>query len=152
MTDWAWGVDVSTKLVAIGAVASGHAPQWWSMKVPDAATLRGAQRLSSMRSTLMASMIPLPAPSAIVVEDPIIARYDFRLVSAMAVVYEALHARYRCPVLELRSGTWKKDVIGCGTAGKLHVMDYARALGYDGRIQDEADALVIAKAAQMRLP
>ena len=152
---WAWGIDVSTRRVAIGAT-DGSDVRWASTDI--APNVRGAYRLSLIRAateTLIhgfARPWATNRPSAIVVEDANIgAAANKPLIQAVGVVMEVCQSVCRCPVLELPIGTWKKEVIGFGNAQKDRIMSEAVSLGYEGDIQDEADAVCISFAAHSRL-
>lgn len=150
---WAWGVDVSTKLVAIAAYSPVEGFQWTSEGVPSG--LVGAERLAAVRSLtrgIADDFYPGRTPTAIVVEDVNVgAATNAPLAQAVAVVSEALFSFFGCPVLELPIGTWKADSIGNGAAKKPEVMAHAVSLGYAGDCQDEADAVCIAQACWTRV-
>ena len=49
-------------------------------------------------------------------------------------------------VLAIGPTEWKRVLLDNGAASKAQIMEWARAEGYEGRVQDEADALGIARA------
>ena len=146
--DWVWGVDVSTRRVAVGKFSSKKTVRWESRDIPQDA--RGAQRLARIRrATVDLCQQPVGLqPRLVLVEDANVgAAANKPLLQAVAVVFEAVFATLRCEVREVPVGTWKKATIGRGNAQKPEVMAFARGLGYTGDLQDEADALVIASMA-----
>lgn len=154
MTKWAWGVDVRTGLLAVGALSGDREARWWSLDTGEAGRAVGAARLSGIRGRWLDVLLDVPAdlrPTAVIVENPTIVRTDFRLLTLCGVVMEAIYTAYGCPVLELTVGEWKKEVVGKGNAGKPEVLERARMLGYRGDSQDEADALCMAQAALARI-
>lgn len=54
-------------------------------------------------------------------------------------------------IFELSPGEWKSHAVGNGGAKKPAVMAWAREHGYQGKVQDEADALGIACAGSRLL-
>ena len=148
--DWAWGVDVRTGLVAVGAVSSDGEVLAWSVDTGLVGRQQGAQRLAGVRELLIARLGLVEdefRPGAVVVENPLIVRPDFRLLTLVGVVMESFFAVLRCPVLELTSGEWKAEVCGHGHASKPVVLERARQIGYRGDLQDEADAVCMAVSA-----
>lgn len=151
----AWGVDVSTKRIAIASI--DHEDKVWSDSVDVPAGLTGARRLVAVRRTAhmagwRVGQLCAGGPSAILVEDPTFGgRTNPPLIQAVGVTLEALAFDYVCPVLEIPVGTWKKESVGRGNAQKGEVMEFALSLGADPKNQDEADAVGIAVAAMRRL-
>lgn len=156
MTQWAWGIDVSTRRVAIGAT-DGSDVRWASTDI--APNVRGAYRLSLIRAateTLIHGFARPWAefrPTGIVVEDANIgAAANKPLIQAVGVVMEVCQSVCRCPVLELPIGTWKKEVLGFGNAKKPDIERWFFDTAPDGEAnQDEMDALAISFAAHNRL-
>lgn len=151
---WAYGVDVSTRRIAIGMYSAGGGYRWASTEVP--AGLVGAERLCVIRDLTIDLAEDMAGddnpPTAVVVEDVNVgAATNAPLSQAVAVVSEALFSFFGCPVLELPIGTWKADSIGNGAAKKPEVMAHAVSLGYTGDCQDEADAVCIAQACWTRV-
>lgn len=152
---WAWGVDVSTKRVAIGAI--NPQGETHTVKADIDPELVGAVRLAALRRAARTAAwelgrITSSRPSAILVEDANVGVGTNKpLIQAVGVVLEALAYENTCPILEIPIGTWKKDSIGNGAAKKDRVMSHAVELGFRGDTQDEADALCIAEAALRRL-
>lgn len=168
--DWAWGVDVRTGFLAFAALSTAGELRTAGLDLSEEAKGRGAARLAATRQALLRGLpFGLPAPTAIVVENPTVARTDFRLLTLTGVVMEALASVFACPILELTSGQWKKEVVGCGNADKGQVMRHAvERLGYvpapvstaatrtqrdieDAPRQDKADAACVARAALNRV-
>lgn len=147
MKTWSLGVDVSTKLLAFGAVSSDGDCKWWALPVGGADT---AQRFRSAHRQIMGAGFPV-RPTCAIVEDPKVRTHCFALIGMAGVVMGALSARLDCPVMELQTTKWKKGVVGHGHASKDMVLVHARSLGYRGNSQDEADAVCIAAAGLRRL-
>lgn len=151
----AWGVDVSTKRVAIGAIDRTGAVHAVSRDVPQ--DRRGARRLVEVRRAAQAAGWHLSQdfgghPSAILVEDPTFGgRTNPPLIQAFGVVLEAMAFDYLCPVLEIPVGTWKREAVGRGNATKEECWGAAVAVGGRPANQDEADAICVAAAARGRL-
>jgi Holliday junction resolvasome RuvABC endonuclease subunit len=168
---WGWGVDVRTGALAFAALSTDGQLRTWPIDLSEASGLRGAARLTASRALILSHFgrRVAPTPTVIIVENPTIARTDFRLITLTGVVMEALASAYACPILELTSGQWKKEVIGHGHADKDMIMEHAeRRLGYtppafstartkklrdeaDKLRQDLADATCIARAALNRV-
>ena len=140
---WAWGVDVSTKRIAIAAAPlNGDNVITWHTDIEKGP--RDAQRLHVIR-TACHRHIALPRPSLIVVENPKTIRGGAVLIMVAGVVMEGLFGRYKVPTSDVPIPTWKKDVVGNGNASKEQISDHAfRVLGARPRNQDEADAACIA--------
>src|SRR4051794_3446525 len=93
--DWAWGIDVATDHVSIGALSMHTDCRAWSITIPDDS--RGAQRLRELRAALRTNLADIGAgghatghpawawPTAVVVEMPLVKIADFRLLGATAV-------------------------------------------------------------------
>lgn len=145
---WALGVDVSTKLLAFGAVSSEGDCKWWSLPVGGADT---AQRLTSAHRVIMGAAFAVPHPTVVVVEDPKVTAHCFALIAMAGVAMAALHARLGAPTMEIQVTKWKKEIVGHGHASKDQVFVHAVSLGYTGNLQDEADAVCIAAAGLRRL-
>lgn len=151
----AWGVDVSTRRIAIGAIDMTGAVHAVSRDVPQ--DRRGARRLVEVRRAAQTAGWHLSQdfggqPSAILVEDPTFGgRTNPPLIQAFGVVLEAMAFDYLCPVLEIPVGTWKREALGKGNASKDDIWAEAMRLGIEPANQDEADAICIAVAAQGRL-
>lgn len=151
----AWGVDVSTKRIAIGGVDGDDRIFSTSLDVDP--TLRGAQRLVAVRRAAQQagwrlSQMMAGQPRAILVEDPTFGgRSNPPLIQAFGVTLEAMAFDYVCPVLEIPVGTWKKEVLGKGNAMKDAIWTHAVQAGGHPANQDEADAICVALAARGRL-
>lgn len=153
MTVWGWGVDLSTTAISIAGLSDTGKARWITAEFASGEA--GARRLAYGRHATIEvahafGRNPFHRPSAIVVEDPRVGQVNMPLLTMFGVVLEAMYSATRAPVLEMGSSSWKAEVIGNGGAKKPRVMAEAIELGYTGSIQDEADALCIAKAALRR--
>lgn len=155
MSSWAWGVDVSTTRVAVGAVRADGAWSAWHEDVFERGERADGRRLSFLRAVAvtMAQRTPLNArPELILIEDPANRHHSFHLLASAGVVLEAFHSVFRRPVVPVPVPVWKKAVLGRGNARKGDVAARAQQLGLPAdRPQDEADALCIALCALGRL-
>lgn len=154
MSDYFWGVDVSTRAVSIA----------WAGLVSGVSTIefpvspgKDARRLSIIRERVLlhADAIAADTPPVFVWVEQASGRFNApSLVYAVGVVQEAIYSAlvglYDNPVQveTVPSGTWKKVALGFGNAEKDEVFHWARKSGYMGTSQDEADALAIAEAAR----
>jgi Holliday junction resolvasome RuvABC endonuclease subunit len=150
-----WGVDPSTLRVAIGWAGPRRGVETKSFP-----RLRDGERLEAIHDLTRAFVIQLledaPAPGVVLVEQP--AAYGRQvepaLYYAVGVVQAAVCAQLRVSlgrgvvVETVPVGVWKKHGVGSGAAKKPDVLRWARLNGYEGLLQDEADALAIAEAAR----
>lgn len=152
---WAWGVDVSTTRIAIGAIADDGA--WWTMHrdIEEKGARADGVRLAALWSLTRAMASEQPPhlrPDVVIVENPMTRHNHFYLVASAGVAIHALHSTLYRPVLELGIQKWKKEVVGNGNASKEAITAFAAEVGYLGSVQDEADALCIAHAGLTRFP
>lgn len=116
----------------------------------------------SVDGSILGAGVPpvLYAPPAVVVVEQVsvyMKRVNPVVYEASGVVLAALYGALRTlwahpvAVVEFTSAEWKKAAVGAGHAKKEDVMVCARELGYDGAVQDEADAWTIAEAARRRV-
>jgi hypothetical protein len=156
-----WGVDVSTRHVAIASIWPLFAvePEELVREVRLSAVernLEGGQRLTAIRSAAIsaAECIRGCLPGLIVVEQPSGKTPNPSLSYAVGVVMEALHNMTRARVETCSSSAWKKTACGHGGLRKpkdstpYPVLVWAQANGYDGENWDAADAWAIAEAAR----
>lgn len=73
------------------------------------------------------------------------------LVMASGIIEAATHAVLaelgsEAAIFELSTAEWKAHAVGRGHAQKSEVLRWAQENGYEGEVQDEADALAIACA------
>lgn len=154
-----WGVDPSTLRVAVGVVkpytAAGDRLVWDTLSLEQRD--RGARRLRWAHRELVpwfgvwADEHP---PQFVLVEQPfgkhVHPESYFMVGVVLAAVAEAVGDRV--PVGTCSPPEWKKLALGAGRGGadKEQVLVWARAAGYTGGLQDEADAVAIATAAGVR--
>lgn len=153
-------MDPSTRRCSI-AVA-GRDPRACTVSFdPD---LRGGERLSHIRVgvvRLARHMLERGVPRLVLVEQPFagggksknrVAPASYYAVSAVMVgLYEALHRYGPVPVETIGVTSWKLASLGNGAADKAAIFRWAREHGYEGKLQDEADAWGIARAAELQL-
>lgn len=84
-----------------------------------------------------------------VVERPSTVHGGASLFASYGVLIEAARSSLACPVIVLGTGEWKRHACGNGAAKKPDVMAMAVGLGYEGGLQDVADALGCAVAARV---
>lgn len=87
-------------------------------------------------------------PSAIMVEQPSGRFVNLSLSYATGVILRAAEIYLPTLVVTTPSPQWKKTIGLKGNAGKPETMAYAQRFGYEGDIEDEADAICIARACQ----
>lgn len=154
MTDWVWGVDVSTKAIAIACV-HGNRHELRTLTIAAGAK-NPPRRAMVAHDTIQtwATSIATTCPPIIVFIELPTGRYPKPELMAMygvvrMAIYRALHRLYPHPVTirTITVGDWKKTAIGHGNAGKQHVADWAvYTMGAAPKSQDECDALGIAVA------
>lgn len=158
-----WGVDPSTKRVAIACVTS-DTKRVASCSFPD---LTGGARLAAIWNGTREFVISLlergwPAPGLVWVEQPSGKTTNPQLSYAVGVIQAAVCDATACPLETIESSSWKKTACGRGNIYKptrkqlgrtpafadYGVAVWAQSNGYRGNSWDEADALGIAVAAQ----
>jgi hypothetical protein len=162
-----WGVDPSTKRVAIAGCAinfDGGVDRW--VKTESFPPLEGAGRLSAIYELTRAKVASLaaccPWPGIVIVEHPGGAQRNWPLFHAIGVTILAVHDGLRLvtgtsvQIEGMPPDRWKK--IACGRGGiwkpkpgdgrEYGVLTWARENGYTGSSWDEADAMGIAEAAR----
>ena len=152
---WTWGCDVRAGVAAFGALHTDGRCMTWSASIGEQSPLRGAQRLVCYRDQLdaMCARRAYPLPTVIVIEIPQMrGASQVVLMTHVGVTMEWLQSNFPCPQLELKSAQWKLNAGIGGGADKAAIMRRAVELGLDTQprptLQDEADALVMALAAQ----
>jgi hypothetical protein len=164
-TAW-WGVDPSTKRVAIASVWGGpaHCQRWAAMA--SFPTVEGAPRLSVIyemtREKVRALADQLPWPGLVLVEQPGGSQRNWPLFYAVGVTIMAVHDGLReatgtaVKIETMVPDRWKKLACGRGHIYKpkktetheYGVLTWARENGYAGSSWDEADAMGLAEAAR----
>lgn len=159
-TAW-WGVDTSTKRIAIGCVEAEGLRTGRVLSVPG---LEGARRLEAIRLAtveLCDELAPGPwRPGVIVVEEPagFGKRPNPELAYAVGAVLCGLAGALPGTCVQfVASSKWKLEVCGYGAIKKpkptdreaYAVLEWARDAGYTGSSWDEADAWAIAEYARL---
>ncbi len=154
---WVWGVDVAVARLDFSFIDENGAFQVNHLVVDPA--LKGAARLAALFNSTydFAGNVARCFPPLIVyVEQPTGAHsnpaLDHATGVARASIYRALSGVFKYPVsVELVAvSSWKKLVLGSGSADKAQVAEWAAELGYSG-VQDGADALGIGACAALEL-
>lgn len=170
-TSW-WGVDSSTRCVAIGVATAG---QIVVENEPFPKT-PAMQRLSIIYETsrvLAARLATAYPPGLVFVEQPsgsgqqVNHELEFAVGCSIAGIYDGVRAAGMVPAMELIVASfWKKAACGNGAIKKTMkvegkrwpqplpleeypVMQWARLNGYDGDSWDSADAMAMAHAARV---
>jgi hypothetical protein len=164
-----WGVDPSSRRVAIGGVdRQGDRLHRWVQTFPFA-KVDGAQRLSEIytvtRRSTAETAAEHPAPGVVWVEQPSGANLKLPLYYAvgvmMAAIWDGLYEATGRPVhIETPAPAhWKLVAAGRGNIYKpksgdpseYGVLTWARLNGYQGSSWDEADAWGLAEAARREI-
>jgi Holliday junction resolvasome RuvABC endonuclease subunit len=143
------GLDVSTRRIAIAAVTD----EVRRVQVVELdARERGARRYMQARAAVRAAIEHKFRDATVFgVEVPFTPHQNQALMGLAAVSLEAVQAAMPyAVVLDLNTGTWKKDTVGHGNATKDQVAAWALGLGYDGDDQDVCDAIGVAVCARER--
>jgi Holliday junction resolvasome RuvABC endonuclease subunit len=149
-----WGIDPSTQRVSIAWVTDGGERGVQTRSFDP--LLRDGERLWHIYAETwdLCKQIHASRPARFVwVEQPFAFGKPVPPVSYMAMGAIMIAARRvtAAPVEPCAPpGRWKKLALGpgYGNAKKEQIMVWARERGYDGNLQDEADALGIAVAAR----
>ena len=156
--EYCWGVDPSTKRVAIAA--AGSRPTVRTIEVPS--TLRTGARLDWILGAtygLARELAEQCPPLYVWIEQPAAfgrqpePELYYAVGVVQAAIYSALRDIWPHPV-EVRTipiGTWKKNSVGKGNATKEDVLWWSIDHGYTGTSEDEADAWAIAHAGRVLL-
>lgn len=142
----ALGIDLSVRKLAIGGLRDDGTLTHHAFALD--ASLRGADRLVSLRRIAVAGLAPYASQAHVVLVEDV---WRGELQRMAAVVEEA--AKSTIPgamVICLRPSQWKVWAIGHGDATKDALMAHAHRRGYDGDDQDIADALCMASGASER--
>src|SRR3954453_3939708 len=139
------GIDVSSKRLAIAGIRDAGGIVTKALELDPKA--RGARRLVGARTVAHAALGGHANEAAVIaVEAPIAHGANNNVLLGIAyVVMEA--AQSACPgavVMDVVPPTWRKAVLGKGNATKIHALDYADQLGYQGVDDDVAEALCVA--------
>jgi hypothetical protein len=163
-----WGVDPSTRRVAVASVsraADGSLVRWAASQPFRAA--EGPERLAAIHAMTRQFVWALmqggaPAPGLVLVEQPGGEHRNYELFYAVGTLAAALHASLencygsKVQIEFVVPSWWKKRAVGRGNIykPKAHsgepygVLTWARQNGYAGSSWDEADAWGIAEAAR----
>ena len=154
-----WGVDPSTKRVAIGVIDRTGARTGLIRSLP---TLEGAERLEAIRQAtgeLARTLLDAAfLPGVVLVEQPSGKHVNPELSYAVGAVLCGIAGAVPGVRVELvASSKWKLAVCGYGAIAKpkpsskdpYAVLEWAREAGYTGSSWDEADAWAIAAYAQL---
>lgn len=151
MDEWLWGVDPSTRRVAIGWVGADQ-----GAAVRDFEVKRGAARLAHIYQATHDFALELAAerpPLAVWVEQASGARPNLPLMYAVGVIQAAIFAALRplqafpLSVDTIPSSTWKKQATGFGRRTPEEYLAWANQNGYAGDDFDCAAAFGVATAA-----
>ncbi len=156
LEDVVWGIDPSTKRIAL-AIVGPNADGNGSVRSTHVLELRqtgGAQRLADAHegmSAFFTEQSAPEAPKAVVVEQPFAGGRNVHPQSyfMVGVTLAALAGAIPTAEVELKDpGSWKRLAMGQGRgqAKKEEIMTWAWSIGYDGDDQDEADAVGIGTA------
>jgi Holliday junction resolvasome RuvABC endonuclease subunit len=141
-----WGVDPGFRRVSIASLVPGRF-KVRSATVPDKLpTVETLSELYAVTLELGRELMSYGQPRSIIVEQPSGRFIKPALYYATGVIVLAL-ADFGF-VDTLPPTSWKKAAFGNGALKKPELMERAKALGYTGVSQDEADALGIARAGQ----
>lgn len=141
------GVDVSTRRLAFAAVTD----EVRRIQVVELDNReRGARRLMQARAAVRACVEHKFRDATVFgVEVPFTPHQNQALMGIAAVTLEAVQAAMPyAAVLDLNTGTWKRDAVGFGNASKEQVARWATGLGYEGGDQDVCDAIGVAVCAR----
>lgn len=135
---WVWGVDVSTKRIAIAC----HGPDSTVRLREYGAKLRTGARLSEIYAAVVVlarDIAEARPPLFVWVEQP--AAYGrmpepqlmYAVGVAQAAIYAALEQRHEHPteVRTIAVAEWKKRAVGHGNAKKYQVLDWAKNDGLE---------------------
>jgi Holliday junction resolvasome RuvABC endonuclease subunit len=105
----------------------------------------------------LGEIIAVANPTLVVFEAPILVKVGqlatLRKLYGLAGMLEVVASRRGVEVAEVSTTTVKKALTGSGRADKSDMIRAAQALGFDTRLQDEADAIgVWVCAARKRYP
>jgi hypothetical protein len=151
MDEWVWGIDPSTRRVAIGWVGADR-----GAAVRDFGSKRGAMRLAHIYQETFDFALELAAerpPLAVWVEQASGARPNPQLLYAVGVIQAAVFAAlsplqaFPLSVDTIPSATWKKQATGFGRRTPDEYLAWAQTNGYEGDDFDCAAALGVATAA-----
>jgi hypothetical protein len=152
-----WGVDPSTKRIAIATVGPHGERAVRSLDVPKG--LAGASRLEAIRTvTIELCALVASCPGVVLVEEPagFGKRPNPELAYAVGAVLCGLVVGAPFTHVDfVASARWKLQVCGYGAIAKpkpsskreYEVLRWARDAGYEGVSWDEADAWAIAEYA-----
>lgn len=167
-----WGLDPSTLRLSAGTVVpwdpdgEGNRLFWRTCSYSTSGTME--KRLALALGSLLRFFTQLRdeygRPAAIYLEEPFggsdkpgkggrIIKPHPHAFYFVAVVRCALgHVFAEVPVEMIGPPSWKKLALGTGHgfADKAEIMRWARSLGYDGMLEDEADAIGIATAGAVK--
>lgn len=153
---WTWGLDVSTKQVALAAL---HDDGRFETKTLCVAAPPGTRRLWLAYNALtpwVRGIARHRPPRVVFVERPRGAITHASLLDMIGVVKASIYAGlegltpFEVLVTDIPIGTWKKNSVGFGNASKEQIRDWAEDFGIDPTAsEDECDALGVAVAGQV---
>jgi hypothetical protein len=149
-----WGVDVSTKRLAVAFHGRGVETVEFDKQLRHGARFhhihqRTVEAPMGWRSEFPPFFVWVEAPTGPKISPPLL----YAVGAVMAGLYWALEHCFPYPV-EVRTisvGEWKKGSVGHGNASKAQVLAWARGQGYEGDSEDEADAWGVAHAGAVLL-
>lgn len=141
-----WGIDPST--VRISCAARG--PGFWVVESVGVQSPQGSRLALIFKRgiTFFRALAERFPPDEVWIEQPSGPHLNLQLVYAVGAVGGAVGVAVPgVPLYTVPPSTWKLAAFGKGNgnAGKPYIMERARAEGYEGAVQDEADALGISK-------
>lgn len=130
MSDRVLGIDPAGGKIALAHVdEDGFYLKHWVLTTKAAS---GPQRLAWWRKVILAGRHEFfEDVVCVVVEVPWFGgnKSSWTLLSTAAVAVEACAAATQVPVFDLTTGTWKKQSVGHGNAGKAETLRQAKGLG-----------------------
>lgn len=149
-----WGIDPSSKRIALAVVEGDGSFAVSSRPLPSGEGWREMRFADSYAEQvdLFKAAFADGRPSIIFIEEPFVPR-DRRQVPTHLLMYGVtlaalgeVIAASQTPLVELTASQWKARALGQGNghAPKEAVLRWAQQIGYEGRVQDEADAIGIA--------
>jgi Holliday junction resolvasome RuvABC endonuclease subunit len=147
------GIDPGLRRVSVAAVQGVQFKVRTLTLPPKTPTFTALVELDGIVETLIDNMEyywddrACPATS-ILVEQPSGRFVNLSLSYAAGVIIRSAEKYLPGRVATVPSPQWKKAIGLKGNAGKPETMAYAQRFGYEGDIEDEADAICIARACQ----
>lgn len=150
MTEFVWGIDVSTTRLAFAFASLDTTAVKVETLITRTEEREGARlglldRQLRIFGRLRGAMYP---PACVWVEQASGRFQAPQLLYAIGVIQAALAETLPCPVWTVPSSAWKKRSVGRGNASKEQIAAWAESSGYEFEGQDEADAIGIAVAGR----